>query len=201
MEHMAILILTACIGFVLCTPTVGSAAHPWMGSGTPVVSPKGFTQFCTGQHQDVSLCGPVADHGKVAAMMPSLLASLTAFNRSVNGNIRYGSDIDLFGTQDLWVVAAQVGDCEDYALAKRKALIAAGWPPSSVWLAMGDIVSPTGGLDREAHVVMILRSDHGDYVLDSLHDRVELWHASNIRWFIHQVPGDAANWRVIIAAQ
>ena len=31
------------------------------------------------------------------------------------------------GVPEFWV-AGQFGDCEDYALAKRKALLNAGWP-------------------------------------------------------------------------
>ena len=39
----------------------------------------------------------------------------------------YKSDLEQFDTPEFWVKAGQYGDCEDYALAKREALLQAGY--------------------------------------------------------------------------
>ena len=41
------------------------------------------------------------------------------------------SDLEQFDTPEFWVKAGQYGDCEDYALAKRNALLNAGWPKTN----------------------------------------------------------------------
>ena len=55
-----------------------------------------------------------------------------------------------------------MGDCEDYALAKRDALIAAGIGSANALLATG--VLPSG----EYHAVLIVTTKRGDFVLDNL---------------------------------
>lgn len=66
----------------------------------------------------------------------ALMAKLATVNAEVN-RLPYRSDATLYGRPDFWtdIEAAGAGDCEDYALAKRARLLAAGWPPSAVRLA------------------------------------------------------------------
>ena len=54
------------------------------------------------------------------------------------------------------------GDCEDYALAKRDALIAAGIGSANARIATG--VLPSG----EYHAMLIVSTKRGDFVLDNL---------------------------------
>ena len=39
-------------------------------------------------------------------------------------------------TPEFWVKAGQYGDCEDYALAKRNALLNAGWPKQTRFVCL-----------------------------------------------------------------
>ncbi|MFD1747424.1 transglutaminase-like cysteine peptidase [Rhizobium helianthi] len=63
----------------------------------------------------------------------SIRDKLNAVNFAVNGAIRYTTDSDQYGKQDVWsspseTLARRKGDCEDYALLKMAALAADGVP-------------------------------------------------------------------------
>ena len=49
-------------------------------------------------------------------------------HRAVNSATDYVSDSAQYGIPEHWEPASGRGDCEDYALAKRARLLAAGWP-------------------------------------------------------------------------
>ena len=42
--------------------------------------------------------------------------------------VQHRTDLYQYGVPEFWTVAGKFGDCEDYALAKRNALLNAGWP-------------------------------------------------------------------------
>lgn len=93
-------------------------------------------------------------------------------NRRINAATHYRTDLDLYGRAEFWEVAQGAGDCEDYALAKRAALIAEGFPAEDLRLAT--VFSETeGGRQRmEAgqmgdHAVLIAATPEGDYILDN----------------------------------
>ena len=44
-------------------------------------------------------------------------------NKEINESVKYRRDIDLYQKPEHWTVAITEGDCEDYALAKRKKVV------------------------------------------------------------------------------
>lgn len=97
---------------------------------------------------------------------------LARVNRSINRLIAPTSDEDQFGIEERWftpVLSAREarerprGDCEDYALEKRRRLLALGWRADTLALAL--VRLPEG----ELHTVLIAQTDQGDFVLDNLH--------------------------------
>jgi len=85
------------------------------------------------------------------------------------------------------------GDCEDFALAKKKRLIEAGVPAGAVLIATA--------LDRrrKPHAVLVLRARAGDYVLDNLTDRMLLWHRTGYSFLRMQNPIAPWKWDLIAA--
>ena len=67
---------------------------------------------------------------------------------------------------DIWSADVTAGDCEDYVLAKRRALIKAGLPASSLRIAY---VETQQG---EGHVILVVKTNSGDFVLDNLNRSV-----------------------------
>ena len=95
---------------------------------------------------------------------------LTSVNKSIN-KIRYETDLSRYKRLDYWtqnIVEAGSGDCDDYALSKRKALMEAGVP----WQALSPAICLVKG---EGHAVLIVRTTKGHFVLDNNNKQVQPW--------------------------
>lgn len=110
-------------------------------------------------------------------------------NRRLNREIRHVDDLDLHGEQDRWTLpVGSRGDCEDFVLAKRAALLEAGVPAEALSIA---IVETRWG---ETHAVLLLASDRGEFVLDSLSPWVSRWDRVDYRWRERQAHGGGFDW-------
>lgn len=112
-------------------------------------------------------------------------------NRRLNREIRQVSDDRLYGVEDFWQRPEgrrARGDCEDYVLAKRAALIAEGVPAEALSIA---IVETRWG---ESHAVLLLASDRGEFILDSLSPWVTRWDRVDYDWRERQLPGRPFDW-------
>lgn len=88
-----------------------------------------------------------------------VMATLKKVNSHVNRTIK--PRYDAVGA-DVWTANASSGDCEDYVLAKRRALIKAGIPSSSLRIAY---VKTRKG---EGHAILVVKTNGKDLVLDNL---------------------------------
>lgn len=112
-------------------------------------------------------------------------------NRAVNSRIKHASDERSYGVSDYWTVptgAFPRGDCEDYVLAKRTALIEIGVPAEQLSIAL---VDTRWG---ESHAVLLLSTHKGEYVLDNLTPRVLHWTEADYVWRERQLPGQPLVW-------
>lgn len=113
-------------------------------------------------------------------------------NREVNRAIRHREDSAVYGRPDQWALGeAGVGDCEDYALAKRAALIQAGVPARALSIAL---VRTRRG---ESHAVLLIDTDKGAMVLDNLSPWIRRWDQTPYTWIARQTPGDPLTWRAV----
>lgn len=115
---------------------------------------------------------------------------LNLVNQTVNREVKKASDLDLYGVPEYWSLPRLIdgklyGDCEDYALEKRRRLIAAGVPENVMSLAVA--VTARG----ESHAVLMISLKSGDIVLDNLTPWATPWEDLNYRWVQRQVPGTA----------
>jgi predicted transglutaminase-like cysteine proteinase len=121
-------------------------------------------------------------------------ALLNRVNRMVNRRIRQASDQSVFGQADYWqapVGDGAYGDCEDYVLAKRQALIEAGVPEAALSIA---IVETRWG---ESHAVLLVTGETGEVVLDSLSSWISRWDRVDYVWRERQAPGKVFEWVTI----
>lgn len=136
-----------------------------------------------------------AEDGQLLAA-PELFALLNRVNQRINMQIRPRDDIENYGVAEYWALPLTVegsaeGDCEDYALEKRQALLAAGLPESALFLAVGHSAA-TG-----RHAVLVVSTDQGDYVLDNMTPYILPWGETPYQWQLRQVPGNLLSWRHI----
>lgn len=116
---------------------------------------------------------------------------VTGVNRRLNREIRQVSDEQLYGMEDFWnrpTGSRPEGDCEDYVLAKRAALIEKGVPAAALSIA---IVETRWG---ESHAVLLLASDRGEFILDNLSPWVVRWDRADYVWRERQLPGRPFDW-------
>ena len=122
----------------------------------------------------VSGAGIGGNAGAFAASLRGhdVLAKLEAVNGYVNARVRFVDDRIQFGVADRWQVPTDTlargrGDCEDFALAKRAMLRAAGVSDKDLYLVVLKDVSR-----RADHAVLVVRAAGRFLVLDNGTDRI-----------------------------
>jgi predicted transglutaminase-like cysteine proteinase len=148
-------------------------------------TPPGFVSFCL---RFPGQCATDMKEPKRLALTAALWDRIEEVNREVNQEIRPMDDLQHYGRPEYWNIPTDgKGDCEDYALAKRKLLIAAGLPARALRLA---VVKWNG----EGHAVLTVATDHGDYVLDNLIQIVRSWDNTGYEWIERQDPDRTWGW-------
>ena len=103
-------------------------------------------------------------------MTPKLWKTVVALNSKINREIEAVTDEEHWGVVDRWDLPEDgKGDCEDYALLKRKRLAETGIPRRAMVM--------TVVIDEEnaGHAVMMIRTDRGDFILDNKRNAVLPW--------------------------
>jgi predicted transglutaminase-like cysteine proteinase len=103
-------------------------------------------------------------------MTPKLWKMILSVNSRVNREIEAVTDEEHWGVVDRWDLPEDgKGDCEDFALLKRKRLAEAGVPRRAMPM--------TVVIDEEnaGHAVLMIRTDRGDFILDNKRNAVLPW--------------------------
>ena len=164
-------------------------SQPLMPMGMLTEAPLGFRNMCA---RDQDTCVPSAGTNQKASELSAEAATalLARVNSRVNHRISWQSD----GQEDDWSrpnPARPQGDCEDFAIAKRDELIAAGFPAEDLYFAVGYM--PRKGL----HAVLVARTSKGDMLLDSLNERLVAWNKSPYIWLIRQLAATTPLWSTV----
>jgi hypothetical protein len=93
------------------------------------------------------------------------------------------------------LISPASGDCNDYAVTKRHELIKRGWPGQSLLLA--EVVTRWG----EHHLVLVVRTEGADLVLDSLSPQIRAWSTTGYRWVRIQSPENPVYWASVTSTQ
>ena len=148
--------------------------------------PAGFVSFCT---RFPDQCKKPDDAPSTIALTSANWLTLEQVNNSVNRAIRPEDDEKHYGRAEYWNIPTDgYGDCEDYALTKRKALLDAGFPEPALRMAI--VLT----WRQERHAVLTVTTDHGDYVLDNLRRDVVGWDQDDYQWIERQDPNRAWGW-------
>ncbi|PVE21327.1 hypothetical protein DC522_27190 [Microvirga sp. KLBC 81] len=76
--------------------------------------------------------------GRQVVLTPERMAELQKVNHHVNSTIVEVTDLEQYGREDVWALPTSGrGDCEDFAILKRKMLIERGWPASVLSVTVG----------------------------------------------------------------
>ncbi len=163
-SRIAVLAL-ATIALVGTVSTVEAGARPMLVRGE-TSPPIGAVQFC---HENPRDCGSYKAPNKVVRLTQATFDKLKSVNLTVNRAVVPATDKETYGRIEYWTYPGLMGDCEDYALEKRRELTRAGWPASAMLLT---VVRDEAG---DGHAVLTVRTDRGDLILDNKTDSVLVW--------------------------
>ena len=162
------------------------ADSPQMTLGKNALAPLAFIEFCL---RKPNRCAPSEEIRRITFDDVNR-RQVESVNRAVNRSI---APLTLPLKLDMpWQDDATVGRCDAYALAKRSQLMDLKLPSSALLLAVG--IVPTG----EAHLVLIVVTDQGDFVLDNLRQNVTRWDRLSYQWIKRSSPKNPQYWQTIV---
>lgn len=164
----------------LLQPMVPAQAATQLQTAGSFTAPVGFQIFCL-THSAHCRGGGSSQVQLTSAVMDTLKSVNSRVNRAIapRGDRR-----------DEWAINVSSGDCEDYALTKRAALIGAGLPGGALRIAAATTRSGVG------HAVLVVRTDQGDLVLDNLTGTIKPADQSGLRW-VAMTTADGRSWKKI----
>lgn len=171
------------------THRIGDNTHdPVPGAVTPAQWPR-----LAGNHQGnaTPASAPAADYDRID-LDSATMVTLKTVNNRVNRTLIADTDARVYNVNDYWDAPALTpgarGDCEDFALIKRRLLIEQGIPAAALSLAI------VRTRFNEDHAVLVVATKQGDFVLDNLAYRVRPWQKTGYYWVSRQAPGDDLAW-------
>lgn len=123
------------------------------------------------------------------------LRFVAAVNAQVNRSVHAVEDNRQYGVAEYWALPTRTGgDCEDFALLKKRELMSLGVDPQRLLIATA--------LDRRRnpHAVLVFRSAKGDLVLDNLTDRIRPWKDTGYVFLRMQDPDRPTRWVNVFAS-
>ena len=187
-KGMAVLFgaLFALLGLSAAVQALDTSNVAFIQTSTSATSiPVGHAEFCKARPAE---CQPNANQVSAVPLTEALWQQLQAINTHFNQTIVAVTDEDLYQVAEFWTYPNGYGDCEDFALAKRRELINAGWPASTLLMS---VVKQANG---EGHAVLLVRTDRGDLVLDNQVGTIDLWSQTPYKFIKRQSQADASQW-------
>ena len=179
----AVMALAAAISPTQALDTTNVAFVQTLGGTTSI--PVGHAEFCKSRPDE---CRPDANPVSAIPLTEGLWQQLLSVNAGINQHVVPVTDQELYQVAEFWTYPNGYGDCEDYALAKRRELVNAGWPASTLLMA---VVKQASG---EGHAVLMVRTDRGDLVLDNQVGSVDLWSQTPYKFIKRQSQANAGQW-------
>jgi predicted transglutaminase-like cysteine proteinase len=155
----------------------------------PTLAPMAHVVFCMRYPADCEV-RHIAFRPRPVELTLERWNELRNVNAEVNrGIVPQANTEGLFGEK--WLISPRAGDCNDYAVTKRHELLARGWPSRSLLLA--EVVTSWG----EHHLVLVVRTREGDYVLDNLIANIRPWSRTRYQWVKVQSPRAPRFWSTV----
>lgn len=161
-------------------------AHPaFLRAGGQSSIPIGHAEFCASRAEECTMHSAVTE---AVALDQRRWDELLQINAHFNSAVTPVTDAQLYKTEEFWSYPRGYGDCEDYVLAKRRALMEQGWPASTL------LITVVKDMEGAGHAVLLVRTDRGDFVLDNQEGLVLNWSASPYEFIKRQSQSHAGVW-------
>jgi predicted transglutaminase-like cysteine proteinase len=154
--------------------------------GASTRPPIGWVEFCVDHPIE---CKATTSAPRDVVLSNKAWTDLVRINKWVNENVKPMTDMDHWGVVEKWSYPDDgYGDCEDYALLKRRMLIEAGWPREALLMT---VVREKNG---NGHAVLTVKTDKGEFILDNQEERILLWSETSYRFVKRQAQSDPNRW-------
>lgn len=148
--------------------------------------PVGHLDFCRSRPSECQANATIED---AVTLTEGNWQQLVSVNAYFNQAIVPMTDQELYNVEEFWTYPTSgYGDCEDFVLAKRRALIEAGWPASTLLIAV------VRQRDGSGHAVLMVRTDRGDLVLDNQEAAIRVWNETPYLYLKRQSQAHAGQW-------
>jgi predicted transglutaminase-like cysteine proteinase len=178
------LLFAAIVGLAAMAGTA-SAAQPFMQTAGRTTQPVGHYELCQRQPDE---CRQKSANKAPVELTRSLWAAMVEINNVVNTMVMPRTDMEMWGREEVWSYPDGVGDCEDYALEKRRQLMALGVPAGDLLLTV--VRQPSGA----GHAVLTMRTSRGEFVLDNLEPRLLAWRDTEYTFLKRQSERNSGLW-------
>ncbi len=166
-------------------PVSAHAAGTSMRTGVITTQPVGHYQLCKRIPEE---CRQKTSQKKPVTLTRKLWARMIEINNAFNISVAPRTDQEMWGQPEYWSYPSYQGDCEDYVLAKRRALMDEGVPAGSLLITV--VRQPNG----DGHAVLTVRTNLGDYILDNMEPRILAWTDTDYRYLKRQSTGSSGKW-------
>jgi predicted transglutaminase-like cysteine proteinase len=164
----------------------GPAGVSYAPVGGPMSVPYGWADFCR-RYAGECDGGPLAPQD--VNLTPQAMKEIERVDKWVNAHVKPVSDMEHWGVIDQWDYPTDgKGDCEDYALFKRKILMGEGFPRQAL------LMTVVKDEHDEGHAILTVKTNAGDFVLDNLNDEVKPWNRTGYRFVKRQSQTDQNVW-------
>ncbi len=170
---------------VFIFPTVSSASGEAMRIGAITTQPIGHHQLCQRLPNE---CKQKTAERSPVTLSRELWARMIEINNAFNRSVAPRTDQEMWGRPEYWSYPSYQGDCEDYVLAKRRALMEQGVPAGSLLITV--VRQPNG----DGHAVLTVRTDLGDFIMDNLEPRILSWRDTEYRYLKRQSARNSGTW-------
>lgn len=176
--------------FATATPSRAAAEMALYASLGPDVSvPYGWLDFCRRYRGE---CDNDASAPRDIELTAKAYKEIQRINGWVNHSIAPVSDSDHWSALDQWDYPTdRKGDCEDYALLKRRMLIEQGFPRQALLMT---VVKESNG---DGHAVLTIKTNRGEFVLDNMSDAIKPWTMTPYRFVKRQSQENQNIWVAI----
>jgi len=165
------------------------AGPAFMHTGGRTTQPVGHYEFCQKLPQE---CNERTPKQAPSELTRKLWATIVAVNNSVNTRITPRTDMEQWGKEEVWSYPdTGFGDCEDYALEKRRELMNAGMPAGDLLMTVAR--QPNG----DGHAVLTVRTSLGEFILDNLQPKVLSWTDTDYTYLKRQSTENSGVWVTI----
>jgi predicted transglutaminase-like cysteine proteinase len=179
-------VAAACLVAPAQAPAAGAPKASRALVGRPASVPYGWADFCR-RYAGECAGAPLAPLD--VNLTPAAASEIERVNAWVNAHVEAVSDKERWGVLDQWDYPTEgKGDCEDYALLKRRILLDEGFPRQAL------LMTVVKDARDEGHALLTIKTNAGDFVLDNLNNEMKPWDQSGYRFVKRQSQSDPNLW-------